>query len=150
MTSWDIESGDGIQWSSEVSVPGFNSPIVWDDRVFLSGADEEGQVVFCFDANSGKELWTRTITTAVALPKVNEDAGFAAPTMATDGRRVFVIFATGELAALDFNGRPVWQQNLGLPDNPYGMGSSLISDRERLYVQYDHREEPEGDRPELC
>lgn len=140
MTSWDVESGAGVQWSAEVSISGFNSPIVWNDRVFLSGADEERQVVFCFDANSGKKLWTRTVTTTVAVPKVMEDAGLAAPTMATDGRRVFVVFATGELAALDFDGKPVWQQNLGLPDNPYGMGSSLISDGQRLFVQYDHRE----------
>jgi len=137
---WDVESGEGVLWQVEVPVHGYNSPIVWGDRVFMSGADEEGQEVFCFDADSGEELWMKTVETDVGLPEVSEDTGFAAPTMATDGTRVFVIFASGELAAFDFDGNPVWQKNMGVPENPYGMGSSLISDGTRLFVQYDHGE----------
>jgi outer membrane protein assembly factor BamB len=80
------------------------------------------------------------VDSTVELPAVSEDTGFAAPSMATDGKRVFVIFATGDLAAFDFEGNPVWQQNVGRPSNPYGMGSSLISDGLRLFVQYDHKD----------
>jgi len=137
---WDVESGEGVLWKVEVPVHGYNSPIVWNDRVFLTGADEEGQEVFCFDANTGEELWTQTIETDAELPEVSEDTGLAASTMATDGQRAFAIFASGELAALDFDGSIVWQKQLGVPDNPYGMGSSLLSDGERLFVQYDHNE----------
>ncbi len=139
-TRWDVETGEGVLWETELPVHGFNSPIVWGNRIFMSGADEEGQEVFCFDADTGKPLWTQTVKTSVELPEVSEDTGFAAPTMATDGTRVFAIFATGDLAAFDFEGKPVWQKNLGLPKNPYGMGSSLISDGTRLFVQYDHED----------
>ena len=135
---WDIESGEGVLWSVEVPVMGFNSPIVWEGRIFLTGADEEGQEVFCYDVDSGEMLWTRTIESSVELPIVAEDTGYAAPTMASDGTRVFAIFASGELAAFDMDGNPVWQKNIGTPENPYGMGSSLISDGQRLFVQYDH------------
>lgn len=136
--SWDIESGDGILWTADVPVHGFNSPIVWGDRLFFTGGDEEGFEVFCFDANSGEELWMKTIETSEELPEVSEDTGFAAATMATDGQLVFAIFASGDLAAVDFEGNLVWQKNLGVPDNPYGMGSSLLCDGQRLFVQYDH------------
>ncbi|MDF7799891.1 PQQ-binding-like beta-propeller repeat protein [Pontiellaceae bacterium B1224] len=139
--SWDVETGDGVLWKEEVFVHGFNSPIVWNDRIFMSGADDEGQEVFCHDVNSGKELWATTIETEGELPEVSEDTGYAAPTMATDGTLVFAIFASGDLAALDFDGKIVWQKNIGVPDNPYGMGSSLISDGQRLFVQYDHSDE---------
>lgn len=138
--SWDVESGEGIIWKADVPVHGFNSPIVWGDRLFFTGGDEEGCEVFCYNADSGEELWVGKVETSVELPEVSEDTGFAAPTMATDGTRVFAIFATGELAAFDFNGNLVWQKNLGVPENPYGMGSSLVSDGERLFVQYDHEE----------
>ena len=137
---WDVKSGDGLLWKTEVYVHGFNSPIVWGSRIFMSGADEEGQEVFCFDADTGKQLWTKTVETSAELPDVAEEAGYSAPTMTTDGQRVFVIFATGELAAFDLEGNPVWQKNIGLPENPYGMGSSLISDGVRLFVQYDHQD----------
>jgi hypothetical protein len=139
-TSWDVETGEGILWKIPVPVPGANSPIVWNNRVFMSGADEEGQEVFCFDADTGEQLWTKKVETAVELPEVSGDTGFAAPTMTTDGQRVFVIFASGELAAFDLDGNPVWQKNLGVPDNPYGMGSSLITDGIRLFIQYDHQD----------
>jgi len=137
---WDVESGEGVLWKVEVPVHGYNSPIVWGNRVFMSGADEEAQEIFCFDADSGETLWTKTVETDVELPEVSEDTGLAAPTMATDGTRVFAIFATGELAAFDFDGNSVWQKSMGVPVNPYGMGSSLISDGIRLFVQYDHEE----------
>ncbi|TWT81491.1 outer membrane biogenesis protein BamB [Planctomycetes bacterium CA13] len=140
MTEWNVKTGEGILWSAKVPLPGNNSPIVWRDRIFMSGADETRQAVFCFDANTGKQLWIKDVETSVERPKVNEDAGLAAPTMASDGTRVFAIFATGDLVAFDFDGNLVWKKNLGLPNNPYGMGSSLISDGQRLFIQYDHRE----------
>lgn len=138
--SWDVESGEGVLWKVEVPRYGYNSPIVWGNRIFLSGADEEGLEVFCFNADSGELVWRKTVETTAEFPEVSEDTGYAAPTMATDGRRVYVIFATGDLAAFDLAGNPVWQKTLGVPDNPYGMGSSLLSDGERLFVQYDHNE----------
>lgn len=139
-TQWDVESGEGILWKVEIPVHGFNSPIVWGDKVFLSGGDEEGLEVFCFAADSGELLWSAKVASEVEPPELSEDTGFAASTMATDGTRVFAIFATGDLAAFDFEGKLVWQKNLGVPENPYGMGSSLISDGVRLFVQYDHEE----------
>ena len=135
---WDVESGEGIRWKSEIVVPGFNSPVIWKSRIFLTGADAEGQEVFCFDLESGEMLWTRTVETQMDMPSVSEETGYSAPTMTTDGTHVFAIFASGELAAFDMDGNPVWQKNIGAPENPYGMGSSLISDGERLFIQYDH------------
>jgi len=139
-TAWDVESGEGVLWKAEVPAHGYNSPIVWGNRVFMSGADEEGFEVFCFDADSGELVWSQPVEPTVELPDVSEDTGYAAPTMATDGFRVYVIFASGDLVAFDFDGNSVWQKNLGVPENPYGMGSSLFSDGERLFVQYDHNE----------
>lgn len=139
--SWDIASGDGVLWTAEIYVPGYNSPIIWDDRIFMSGADEEGQEIFCHDIASGEELWSVTIEPEVELPEVSEDTGFAAPTMACHKGIVFAVFASGDLVALDFEGGLVWKKNIGVPDNPYGMGSSLITDGQRLFVQYDHSDE---------
>ena len=54
----------------------------------------------------------------------------AVPTAATDGTRVHVLFGTGELAALDFDGRPVWIRSLAEEYGPFrnrwGMGASPI------------------------
>jgi len=140
-TDWDGPSGRNVLWKTPVPLPGHNSPIVWGKRIFLSGADRKTQAVFCFDADTGKILWRTELNdipgSPADRPKVTEDTGFAAPTMTTDGRRVFVLFATGDLACLDFEGRRIWAKNLGTPDNHYGLGSSLIMYQDLLLLQFD-------------
>ena len=137
---WNIETGEGVLWSVELDTRGFNSPIVWGNQVFMSGTNEAGTRVVSFDADSGDLRWAKPVALTVAMPDIGEDVGLTAATMACDGARVFAIFASGDLAAFDLEGNPVWQKNVGVPDNPYGMGSSLISDGERLFVQYDHED----------
>ncbi len=141
---WDGASGTGIRWKTAVPLPGANSPIVWENRVFLTGADAERREVYCFDTESGKLLWQSPV--APSRPdapaeaeelEVNEDTGYAAPTAATDGHRVYVMFANGDLAALDFAGKEIWSQSLGTPDNPYGHASSLAIYKNRVIVQFD-------------
>jgi len=141
-TNWNGKTGEGVLWKSKVPLAGFNSPIVWGDRVFLSGADANEREVYCFDAFSGNLLWERPVTvsqTAVRQPvKITEGgAGFAAPTMVTDGQRVCAIFANGEVGCFDPQGKNIWTRNLGLPDSAYGYSSSLDLYRNLLLIQYD-------------
>ncbi len=140
-TEWDGESGQNILWKTPISQSGFNSPIIWEDKIFLSGADRRTQVVYCIEAGSGKILWEQTLDdvpgSPAERPRTTEDTGFAAPTMATDGQRVYVVFATGDIGALDLEGKRVWAKNLGMPENHYGHSSSLITYRDLLLVQYD-------------
>ncbi len=139
-TEWDGAGGEGIVWKAAVPLTGFNSPIVWNDRVFLCGATEEKQEVYCYDAASGQLLWTGDVPiTAAAMAEIDpmEDTGYSASTMATDGKRVYAIFATGDIAAFDFSGRRLWHKNLGIPENAYGYASSLETYQDRVIVQYD-------------
>ncbi len=139
--NWNGSTGEGILWKSKVPLPGHNSPIVWGDRVFLSGADANVREVYCFDALSGNLLWHGNVPNLApqgAEPvEPGEDTGFAAPTMVTDGRRVYAIFATGDIGCFDFYGRTVWARNLGPPDSAYGYASSLAMYRDLLLIQYD-------------
>ena len=145
---WDGQSGKNIRWKTALALPGFNSPIVWQDRVFLSGADKTGsegkiiQEVYCLDALSGDILWTQVVGpftgSPAEPPRVDPETGYAAPTMAADGERVFAAFATGDLICLDFNGGFVWGMSLGVPDLMYGYSSSLLIYGDLLIVQYDH------------
>lgn len=142
-TQWDGSSGRGILWKTEVPLPGFGSPIVWGDRVFVSGANDRLRVVYAFDAGNGNLLWERSVPTKIAppasMPEVNAETGYAAPTMATDGIRVFAIFATGDLAAYTLDGAQAWGNHLGVPVNGYGHSSSLVVFEDILIVQFDHK-----------
>jgi len=141
-TTWNAPSGKNILWKTPVPLPGNNSPVVWRDRVFLSGADRRRREVYGFDAASGKLLWIReapaTPQSRATVPKVEDATGLAAPTMTTDGRRAYAIFANGDLLAVDFAGRVVWSRSLGVPEeNMYGYAASLAMYRDRLLIQWD-------------
>ncbi|MGD2089388.1 MAG: PQQ-binding-like beta-propeller repeat protein [Candidatus Aminicenantes bacterium] len=142
-TEWDGKSNKNIIWKIPIPLPGFNSPIVWGDKIFLSGADRKNQVVYCIDAGSGKILWQAEVKdipgTPDKPPKTTDDTGYAAPTMTTDGQRVFAIFATGDIACFDFVGKPIWAKSLGVPGNHYGHSSSLITYQDLVLVQYDQK-----------
>ncbi len=139
--TWDGETGEGILWKTPIPRPGNSSPIVWGDRLFVTGGDEEAREVYCLDANTGELLWQRAVVTPEGIdgeaPEVMAATGLAAPTAVTDGRRVYAMFATGDLAAFDFDGHLRWQRSWGVPDNAYGHAASLEMYRDRLLIQYD-------------
>jgi outer membrane protein assembly factor BamB len=143
-TDWDGATEKNIIWKTTLEKPGYNSPIIWGNKLFLSSADKSSQEVYCLDPESGKLIWKTELNavpgTPEKKPKVTKDTGYAAPTMTTDGQNVFVLFATGDLAGLDFEGRIVWSKNLGVPDNHYGHSSSLILHENLLLIQYDHND----------
>lgn len=143
-TAWSAETGENILWNVPVPKHGFGSAVVWGNKVFLTGADDESREVYCFDAESGTLLWKHMAEgipgSPVELPEVMEDTGFAAATAATDGRYIFAIFATGDIVAIDFEGKRKWARNLGVPKNPYGHSSSLITYAGRVLVQYDQED----------
>ena len=109
----------------------------------MSGATKDVREIYCFDADSGSILWKKQIATDPLIAgqdvKTNRDTGYAAPTMATDGRFAFAMFADGVIAAVDFSGNEVWRRSLGIPQkNNYGHASSLATHHGSVIVQFDH------------
>jgi len=139
--SWNGKTGEGILWKTPVPLPGENSPVVWGNRVFLCGADDKKREVYCFDTEAGKLLWQKSVTTAAGSaaepPEVLEDTGFAAPTMVTSGRWACAIFANGDIACFDFEGKQLWARHLGPFSNNYGHASSLAMYRNLVLVLAD-------------
>lgn len=135
-------------WKSPVLAPGFNSPVAWSNRVFFSGGTAEKREVFCYDAADGKLLWQRAVEhvpgSPAEVPEIQEMTGYAAPTMATDGQRAFVIFPNGDLAAFRFDGSLAWAKHLGVPKSMYGYASSLAIWPGKLIVQWDQDEGAPG------
>jgi len=138
---FDGPSGKNILWKVAVPLPGTNSPVIWGDRLFVTGANAQKREVYCFDRYGGKLLWTapadKVEGSPATPPRTTEDTGLAAPSVTTDGIHVYAIFGTGDILALDYSGKRVWARNLGVPDNHYGHSSSLVAWKNKVYVQYD-------------
>lgn len=141
-TDWNGASGKNIKWKKAISLPGLNSPVVWGNQIFISGADEKTRKVFCYNRLNGSLLWTAEAKgikgSPANSPKVTNDTGHSAAGLTTDGKRVYAIFSNGDLIAIDnATGQQVWAKNIGVPDNHYGHSSSLQFYKDKLIIQFD-------------
>ena len=118
---------ENVLWRTPLPGEGNSSPIVWGKRVFLTASLDDGakRLVLCVDANTGKMLW-RTELLTDAPSTFYEKTGFASPTPATDGERVYAFFDTPGLVALDMQGKVLWKHSMGPINCPYNMGSSPV------------------------
>ncbi|MEI7900664.1 MAG: PQQ-binding-like beta-propeller repeat protein [bacterium] len=142
--AWNGETGQNIRWKVALKRGGASTPAVWGKRIFLTSGDAAARTVMAHDAETGALLWSKDVPDGAKsgepLPEVGEDAGFAASSPACDEARVYAVFGTGDLAALDYEGNIVWQVFLGRPKNTYGHASSLVYRGEMLLVQWDQEE----------
>ncbi len=123
-----------------------SSPIVWEDRVFVTTASwpkgtDRGefpeQHVTCYRLSNGEQLWDARVPPG---PWKLSDlrGGYGAPTPCTDGSRVYVLFGTSVLAALDFEGGLVWSREVPEWKNfDVAIASSPVLHNGRLYLLAD-------------
>ncbi len=141
---WNAETGTNIKWKASVPKNGKSSPVIWGDRLYVTGAEGNDCEVYCLDKNTGALLWTAPASGLPgqpdAPPDTDHDTGLAAPTAATDGNSVCAIFANGNLVCLDLEGKLKWGKNIGTPANIYGYSCSVILHDELLIVQFDSDE----------
>lgn len=100
---------NNILWKASLPGKGCSTPIVWDDRIFLTAPIEGQDAVLVFDWQ-GKEVWRTKLGTERAGKHRNGSGSNASPT--TDGKSVFAYFKSGNFAAFDFSGKILWQTNL--------------------------------------
>ena len=115
-----------VLWKAPIGT-GLSSPIVWDDRIFLTEFDQANKRLstLCIDRRTGRTLWRRDVAPE-QIEKVHELSSPAGATPATDGERVYVYFGSYGLVSYDLNGNVKWERRLPLPENPYGAVSSPI------------------------
>jgi outer membrane protein assembly factor BamB len=145
---WDGPSGAGIAWKQELPLEGKSSPVVWDDRVFVTAGDKNASLLLCLSAESGEILWSRQVqspppTTSEASDPPDEGyTGWAAPTPATDGQFVFVTYANADIVCFDFDGNQRWARNYGPARSSWGLATSLVLYRNLVIWQMDQGREP--------
>ena len=83
-----------VVWKIAVGA-GLSSPIVWEDRIFLTEVDHANKQLstLCIDRRTGKILWRRTVAPE-QIEKVHELSSPAGATPATDGESVYVYFGS--------------------------------------------------------
>jgi len=140
-TEWNGAEGKNIKWKIAVPKPGKNSPVIWGNKLFMTGAQDSELEIYCIDKNSGNILWTGSGSdfegSSKDLPESDSEAGMAVPTAAVSGNEVCAIFGNGNLVCFDHDGNLKWGKNIGVPVSTYGYSASLLIYDKLLLVQYD-------------
>ena len=141
-----------IKWSADLPGKGSSSPVIFDDRVFLTaytgyGLDRANpgdpadlkRHLLCFDRKKGTELWRTTVKSDHEEDPYKGficDHGYASSTPATDGKQVFVLFEKTGLLAFDMDGNQQWKTNLGTDSDPqqWGGGASCMLYKDKVIV----------------
>jgi outer membrane protein assembly factor BamB len=104
---WDATN---VLWKVALPGKGGSTPIVINQRIYLTGPAEGQDAVMAFDF-SGRQLW-QTKLGVESQPKHKTLGSSANASPVTDGKGLFVYFRSGSFAALEFDGTVRWQTNL--------------------------------------
>jgi outer membrane protein assembly factor BamB len=136
-TEWSPDKN--VVWKTPIPGRGWSSPIIWQGRVYLTTAVEQGRwyslQAVAIDCETGKVLWQREvfIEDTSKSPSPHAKNTHASPTPAADGRRLYVHFGHLGTAALDYDGNVLWKNDTlgyvpvhGNGGSPIVVGDKLI------------------------
>ncbi len=104
---WDANSG--LMWKFPLPGKGCSTPIVWNQRIYLTGAADGKDALLALDW-AGRQLWLVTFGAERKGKHANGSGSNPSPT--TDGQAVFVYYKSGTLARVDLDGKVTWKTNI--------------------------------------
>ncbi|MBI4873371.1 MAG: PQQ-binding-like beta-propeller repeat protein [Acidobacteria bacterium] len=150
---------ENVLWRTATPSWSAATPIVWEDRIFLTSA-EEGSArlkidpgagrgatqagrdkVFLLAANrkDGAILWQRQIDSENLLWRKQNSAS---PSPITDGKLVWIMTGNGKLSCFTVSGQEVWRRDIQAEYGRFGLNhgyaSTPLLHGDRLYVQVIH------------
>lgn len=141
----DWSQTEGIAWSVDLPGSSAATPIIFEDRVFLSGVDSDKDVLLamCFDRADGKLLWRHEIAKGISH---DNRSTFAASSPVTDGKIVVFFYANGDLVCFDIKGNRLWARNLHEDYGQFAFNWTFASSptlfNGKLYIQVLQRDVP--------
>jgi len=125
-----------VLWTAKVGV-GHSCIVVKDGRAYVTGNTADKDIVYCFHAATGKELW-KSAYPCKATGKTDQTHLGPRASPAVDATRVYTISREGDVYCFDAKtGKEVWSRNVvkdldgapptwGVACSPYLMGNALI------------------------
>jgi outer membrane protein assembly factor BamB len=135
--SFDINKMINVRWKTEIPGLGLSSPVIWDNKIFITSAISEndragfkpgiyGDIapvsdssihewkVFCINKGTGKLIWEKTAYKGIPKMKRHPKSTHANTSVATDGKYVVAFFGSEGLFCYDMNGKLMWQKSFGI------------------------------------
>jgi outer membrane protein assembly factor BamB len=156
-----------VVWKRDIPGNGWSSPIVWENRIFVTSVLREGKgelpikglyfggdrltppqdvhrwMVYCIDWSTGKTLWERQAHRGVPETSHHVKNTYASETPVTDGERVFAYFGNTGLFCYDMAGKELWSRRFEASPTlfSWGTAASPVLHKDRIYVLNDNEKQ---------
>ena len=133
---WNAATQQNVAWRTPIPGLGHSSPVVWNDRVFLTSAissdpnsvfkfGRDGSIdrrtdisehiwtVYALDRYSGAVVWRHDAFRGLPRIQRHPKNSYASATPATDGEHLVVMFGSEGLYCYDLGGELLWSRDLG-------------------------------------
>ncbi len=141
LTTWSPES---VTWQTALAGYGQSTPVVRDGVAYVtsvSGENKDRYYLEAFNLRWQERTWIIELPNAhpvASTPMVSRSA----PTPVVDERAVYAFYESGQLVAVDLNGKLVWETDLQVKygdfSNDFGLSSSPVQTRDSVIVLVDH------------
>jgi outer membrane protein assembly factor BamB len=133
-----------VAWVTPIPGLGWSSPIVVQDRVYLTtavpitdnGSRDQSLDALCLDAKNGKVLWQKQVfhQNGRTAPSIHGKNSHASPTPIVHDGRLYVHFGHQGTACLDLDGTVVWSTTEFKYQPAHGNGGTpIIVDDELVF-----------------
>ena len=161
--------GKNVAWKVEIPGRGSGTPVVWEDRIYVTTAVRTGSppaeqetgrgrrglfrrgplatehrfLVLAIDRRSGRTVWEREVRRATPHEGTHPFGNFASGSAITDGEHVWAFFGSRGLYCLDKDGLLKWEKDFGEMSihMSFGEGASPVLYGETLVVPWDHNQD---------
>ena len=124
-----------VRWSIKVPA-GHSSPVIWGEKLFITGITDGKFETLCIDRDKGNVLW-RTAAPQTELESFHRTSSAAASTPFVDAHRVYVYFGSFGLLCYDHQGKELWQHAVRTPQNMHGTATSPIVHKQLVHLIHD-------------
>lgn len=128
---------ENVVWKRPIAGQGWSSPIVWGDRIYVTSATDAGKSlhVLCLARDTGAVIWDKAMPQK-AGHKLRQNS-YATPTPCTDGQRVYVLAADGQVIAVSRDGDIAWVNGEFDYYSQHGVAVSPVVCGELVVVAFD-------------
>jgi len=115
-----------VRWSHELEGPSASTPVVMNDRVFLSGTrlaiereSEPNLLAMCIDRKSGDTLWIKSAGSGYQpgdkdgnILQLDSRSNYSSPSPVASSTEVVFFYGNGDLVCFSHDGDLKWRRNL--------------------------------------
>lgn len=126
-----------VKWKTELPGPGNSTPIVWENKVFITQAVDNGarRLLIAFDRTSGKKLWEKG-TDFPQREATHDTNPQCSSSPATDGERVIAWFGSAGVFCYDLEGKEIWKRDLGKHEHEWGYAASPVIHNDLVFLNF--------------